>query len=84
MLVMTILSLSFVACNHDDPKTDEPLENTVISGLIEENTTWSADQIYELNGRVIVTDGVTLTIEPRTIIKGQNQTGVNALQGQKF
>lgn len=73
------MAMAFVACDgDDDAMPDTPLENTVVSGLIEENATWTADRIYELNGRVIVVDGVTLTIEPGTIIKGQNQTGANA------
>ncbi|HET9052686.1 MAG TPA: hypothetical protein VFM90_00835 [Cyclobacteriaceae bacterium] len=79
MLIVSMLALVFISCNDDDDaKPDEPLDNTVVSGLIEANVTWTADHIYELNGRVIVTDGVTLTIEPGTIIKGQNQTGANA------
>ena len=42
----------------------------VIRGDIEENTTWTAGNIYQLDTRVTVVDGVTLTIEPGTVIKG--------------
>lgn len=45
------------------------------AGLISANETWTADRIYILGGRVIVEEGVTLTIEPGTIIKGKEGTG---------
>ncbi|WP_375580245.1 hypothetical protein ABWH96_04195 [Marivirga tractuosa] len=45
--------------------------NEVLSGLIEEDLTLTSDRIWELAGRVIVTAGNTLTIEPGTIIKGR-------------
>ena len=79
MLAFAAMSLAFVACDDDDePEPVKPLENTVVSGVIEENETWTADKVYELNGRVIVADGVTLTIEPGTIIKGAQGQGINA------
>ncbi|GAA0892246.1 hypothetical protein GCM10009122_19250 [Fulvivirga kasyanovii] len=56
----------------------EPLPNEVLSGLITANKTLTADRIWELAGRVIVTDGATLTIEPGTIIKGRPGEGTNA------
>ena len=52
--------------------------NVIISSNITENTTWTANNVYELGGRITVLDGVTLTIEPGTIIKGQAGTGANA------
>jgi hypothetical protein len=78
MLVIASMTMAFLACDDDDTQPEKPLETTVISGLIEEDETWSANNVYELEGRVIVADGVTLTIEPGTIIKGRNQTGANA------
>jgi hypothetical protein len=53
-------------------------ETVVISGFITENTTWTADKIYELAGKVVVDDGATLTIEPGTIVKGREGTGTLA------
>lgn len=50
----------------------------IISANITENTTWTKDKIYILAGRIAVLDGVTLTIEPGTIIKGQAGSGPNA------
>jgi hypothetical protein len=41
-----------------------------VSGAISANTTWTADKIWILQGKVYVPNGVTLTIEPGTIIKG--------------
>jgi len=45
---------------------------------IDEDVTWTADNVYILEGRITVLDGVTLTIEPGTIIKGNQGSGPNA------
>lgn len=50
-------------------------ETEDVSGLITSNTTWSKSNIYLLNGKVVVENGVTLTIEAGTIIKGKEGTG---------
>ncbi|MGB1094783.1 MAG: hypothetical protein ACPG0L_08840, partial [Bacteroidia bacterium] len=50
----------------------------IVSENITGNTTWSKDKTYILAGRISVVSGVTLTIEPGTIIKGQAGTGANA------
>ncbi len=49
-----------------------------LTSNITENTTWTADKVYVLAGRITVVDGVTLTIEAGTIIKGEAGTGANA------
>ncbi|WP_425389968.1 hypothetical protein [Ekhidna sp.] len=49
-----------------------------VRGNIETNTTWTADNIYQLDTRVTVVDGVTLTIEPGTVIKGNEGQGAAA------
>lgn len=47
------------------------LGSTVTSGVeITTNTTWTSNNIYLLDGFVYVNSGVTLTIQPGTIIKG--------------
>lgn len=46
-----------------------------VTGLITENTTWTRNNIYFLGGKVVVGVGVTLTIEPGTIIKGNDGIG---------
>lgn len=49
-----------------------------VTANITSDATWNADNIYELQGRIVVTSGVTLTIEPGTIIKAFAGTGANA------
>lgn len=46
-----------------------------VTGAITENTTWTNDNIYQLNQKVVVDNGATLTIEPGTIVKGTPGTG---------
>jgi hypothetical protein len=45
------------------------------SGLITANETWTSNRIYFLGGKVVVTYGVTLTIEAGTIVKGNTGEG---------
>jgi hypothetical protein len=79
MLFMALTAAAFVACNDDDEVVpDDNSENTVVRGVLDKDETWTADKIYELDGRVIVGDGATLTIEPGTIIKGRDGQGVSA------
>lgn len=55
------------------------VENTVLlTSNITSNTTWESSKVYVLGGRITVTSGATLTIQPGTIIKGQAGTGANA------
>jgi hypothetical protein len=46
-----------------------------VSGMLTANTTWTSDKIWVLNGKVVVGDGITLTIEAGTIIKGKEGSG---------
>lgn len=46
-----------------------------VTGAIIENTTWTNDNIYQLNQKVVVDNGATLTIEAGTIVKGSPGTG---------
>ena len=72
------------SCKKDDDTDDTiipPVETpgtVVVTSNITANTTWEAGTIYQLAGRITVTNGVTLTIEPGTIIKGEAGTGANA------
>lgn len=75
----------FSACTKDEEEptptpvpTPAPTGNIVVSSNITSNTTWSADNVYQLGGRITVTSGATLTIEAGTIIKGEAGTGANA------
>ena len=73
------MAIAFTSCEDDNPLPGggDPSENEVVSGQLSENTTWTKDIIYELENKVVVPDGVTLTIEAGTIIKGQ--PGANTL-----
>jgi hypothetical protein len=88
-LSSNLLSMSTVAatvfvlasCEKEDPVTPEPTPSTgnvIVTSNISSSTTWTSDKVYQLGGRITVLDGVTLTIEPGTIIKGEAGTGANA------
>ncbi len=61
--------------NEGGGNTGGNTEIVAVTGAITENTTWTNDKIYQLNQKVVVEDGVTLTINPGTIIKGSAGTG---------
>lgn len=63
------------SCTYDDVV---PVSSVVVSGFIAANTTWTADKIWILDGKVIVNSGVTLTINAGTIIKGKEGSGTLA------
>jgi hypothetical protein len=84
------ITLIFTGCFKDDDTPIIIEETTIIvndggtgsgssvvdvTGAITENTTWTSDNIYKLNQKVVVDAGVTLTIEEGTIIKGTPGTG---------
>jgi hypothetical protein len=81
-LIFSIFAVSaLAACTKEstvDLPTPVPNDNTVVRTNITENTTWTADQVWQLSGRIVVTNGATLTIEPGTLIKGEPGTGANA------
>lgn len=55
-----------------DTSTPSPTVKTV-GGIIDQDTTWTPSEgPYELTERVIVREGVTLTIEPGTVIIAEN------------
>ena len=49
-----------------------------ISDNITSDVTWSSDRVILLNSRIVVESGVTLTIDPGTIIKANAGAGTNA------
>ena len=61
-------------------KTAEPVEDTEIevSANITANATWETGKVYILTTRVAVVDGITLTIQPGAVVKGEAGTGSNA------
>jgi hypothetical protein len=75
------------ATNYDADAEDDdgscvyptPAENEVVlTSNVTTDTEWTSDNVYILASRVTVVDGVTLTIQPGTIIKGQEGSGVDA------
>jgi hypothetical protein len=80
-LILMMGSVVMTSCN-DDEEVEQPVTpptgNTVITSNITANTTWSNDNVYQLGGRIVVTDGATLTIEKGTVIKGEAGAGANA------
>ncbi len=91
LTLLVASTLVFTGCFKDDDTPIVVEEITIINegngtgnsgtpivvkaGGIALDETWTADNIYELDRRVVVQDGVTLTIEPGTIIKGRAGTG---------
>lgn len=77
---LAAVALLATACNPNNPGPTpvDPGIQVTKAGLITANETWSSDSIYILDGRVVIDNGVTLTIEPGTIIKGEEGDGSNA------
>lgn len=55
--------------------TGEICPTVPVTGAITTNTTWTNDNIYVLNQKVVVDNNATLTIQEGTIIKGSPGTG---------
>lgn len=75
-----ILTLGLLVSSCEDEIIVDPIpnKNKVVTSNITSNTTWYSDTVYQLGGRITVTAGATLTIEPGTVIKGEAGTGANA------
>jgi hypothetical protein len=71
---MTVASLGILSSCSKDDKNDNPTTEdgtfVTLKGDIAANQTLSADKKYLLSGFVYVKSGVTLTIEPGTVILG--------------
>ena len=75
--LVAILALGFSSCKKKDKSTDSGSSNastTEVSGEINTDTHWTADQHPLLKGFVYVTAGHTLTIDAGTIVKGDKIT----------
>lgn len=86
-LLLLGLAVSFNSCESDDGGSDGSQQDPyTLSGNITESTTGvvdkvlhlNSDQVWTLKGRVSITDGITLKIDPGTIIKGASGTGSDA------
>lgn len=49
-----------------------------VNSNISTNTTWETGKVYVLQSRIAVVSGVTLTIQPGVVVKGEAGTGSNA------
>ncbi|MFH1119171.1 MAG: hypothetical protein V1775_05065 [Bacteroidota bacterium] len=49
-----------------------------VSGNITQNTIWETGKVYVLGSRITVVSGITLTIQPGVVVKGEAGTGANA------
>jgi hypothetical protein len=67
-----------VDCGGSCPNPCDTSGEVLITDNITSDQTWTSNNIYILGGRIAVTNGATLTIEPGTIIKGEVGTGANA------
>ena len=80
LVVLIFISNFAASCGNDNDSPliiDEEVPVTVVTkaGIIKVNETWTADKIYILAGKVVVDDGITLTIEAGTIVKGAEGQG---------
>jgi hypothetical protein len=73
MLIMASL-LVLTGCDPSKDETKTPGEDLMVSGELTGNVTWKANNTYTLSGFVYVVDGAILTIEPGTVIKGDEDT----------
>ncbi|MDT8394520.1 MAG: hypothetical protein RQ761_11800 [Bacteroidales bacterium] len=79
--LIAALMITLSSCNKDEDDTPVIGGNNdavTITENITTNTTWETGKVYILGARIAVVNGVTLTIEPGVIIKGEAGTGANA------
>jgi hypothetical protein len=69
--------------NWDPQNTSYPSTTVTVSGNITSNTTWTKNNVYLLQGLVYIQNGVTLTIQPGTIIRGDHNTANSSLIASK-
>jgi len=60
--------------NWDPQNTVYGTSNVNVTTNITNNTTWTANNVYLLQGQIYVKNGATLTIEPGTVIMGDKAT----------
>lgn len=81
LMLITASLLGLTSCIEGNDKPD-PVDETgssvEINSNITTNTTWETGKTYVLAGRIAVTSGVTLTIQPGVVVKGQVGSGANA------
>ena len=81
--MFSAIVIGFTSCieGNDKPTTGTDPDNStnvLVSSNITSNTTWETGKTYVLGGRIAVTSGNTLTIQPGVVVKGEVGTGSNA------
>ncbi len=69
--------------NWDPQNAVYPASTTPVTGVITGNVTWTSNNVYLLQGIVYVDSLATLTIQPGTIIKGDDATAFSSLIVQR-
>jgi hypothetical protein len=75
----TTLCLALLGLLLAGPALAQP--EVVVSADIDQNTTWTANNTYVLNGLIFVQNGADLTIEPGTVIKARAQENITSGDG---
>lgn len=82
LVLFSAVTIGLTSCidGNDKPVTpvDPESSDVLISSNISANTTWETGKTYVLGGRIAVTSGNTLTIQPGVIVKGEVGSGSNA------
>lgn len=93
---MSLMAFASFSCDDEDPATTNPATGsftlteqngvTWLDGTVDQNLTLSASKKYMLKGFVYVKAPATLTIEPGTIIMGDQTTNASLIveQGAKI
>ena len=79
VLILVYLSVGCVEDKDTQTLPPPPPSTTIIkSGQITQDETWDSSKTILLSGRVVVTNGATLTIKPGTLIKAEAGQEANA------
>lgn len=78
LLFFGILIFGLTACTEEDELLPPTQNSYIKSGELTSDEIWTEANIYTLRGKVIVPDGVKLTIEAGTIIKAEGGQGTTA------
>jgi hypothetical protein len=60
--------------NWDPQNTNYGTPTVTVEGELTSNTTWTSNNVYLIKGFYYVRDGATLTIQPGTVIRGDQNT----------
>ncbi len=83
LILFSAAVIGFTSCIEGNDKPGDPSDPDndnilLVESNISSNTTWETGKTYVLGGRITVTSGNTLTIQPGAIVKGEVGSGSNA------